>query len=338
MGRYVLRRLIWTAFVLLIVTLLTFTIFYVLPPGDPTSQVPPARQVAGGTPPTEERLAEIRRQLGLDRSLPEQYGLFVKHLVMGDGDDCPTGIKGCGWPGLGFSFETRTSVRQEIMERAPRTLSLALGAAVIWLIVGISIGIVSALRRRTLTDRLAMGFVLFGISAPVFWLGLMALFVFWQTLGIEALGTGYVNLQDDPVSWFQHLILPWCVLALLFAAFYARMTRGNLIDTMGSDFIRTARAKGLPERTVVAKHGLRASLTPIVTMLGMDLALLVGGAFITEIVFNLQGLGQWAVSSAYSSDLPALVGVTVVTAFAVAVLNLIVDIAYAYLDPRVRLS
>jgi peptide/nickel transport system permease protein len=180
--------------------------------------------------------------------------------------------------------------------------------------------------------------VFFGISAPVFWLGLMALFVFWQTLGIEALGTGYVNLQDDPVGWFQHLILPWCVLSLLYAAFYARMTRGNLIDTMGSDFIRTARAKGLPERTVVAKHGLRASLTPILTMLGMDLALLVGGAFITEIVFNLQGLGQWAVSSAYSSDLPALVGVTVVTAFAVAVLNLIVDVAYVYLDPRVRLS
>ena len=338
MGRFVLRRLIWTAFVLLIVTLLTFTIFYVLPPGDPTTQVPPARRVSGGKPPTPERVAEIRRQLGLDRSLPEQYGLFVKHLVLGDGDDCPPGIKGCGWPGLGFSFETRTSVRQEIIERAPRTISLAFGAAVIWLIVGISVGIVSALRRRTLTDRLAMGFVLFGISAPVFWLGLMALFIFWQTLGIQALGTGYVNLRDDPVGWFQHLILPWCVLAFLFAAFYARMTRGNLIDTMGSDFIRTARAKGLPERTVVAKHGLRASLTPIVTMLGMDLALLLGGAFITEIVFNLQGLGQWAVSAASSSDLPALVGVTVVTAFSVAVLNLIVDIAYAYLDPRVRPS
>ena len=244
MGRYVLRRLIWTAFVLLIVTLLTFTIFYVLPPGDPTSQVPPARQVAGGTPPTEERLAEIRRQLGLDRSLPEQYGLFVKHLVMGDGR-LPDRDQGMHGPGSGSPSRLAPSVRQE-SERAPRTLSLALGAAVIWLIVGISIGIVSALRRRTLTDRLAMGFVLFGISAPVFWLGLMALFVFWQSLDIEALGTGYVNLQDDPVGWFQHLILPWCVLALLFAAFYARMTRGNLIDTMGSDFIRTARAKACP--------------------------------------------------------------------------------------------
>jgi peptide/nickel transport system permease protein len=332
----VIRRVLWAILVMFLVTLITFVIFYVLPPGDPAARVPPARQVSGGAPATTERLEEIRRQLGLDKSLPEQYGLFVKRLVLGDGNDCPAGIRGCGWPGLGYSFTSRTSVRQEIIERAPRTLSLALGAAVIWLVVGISIGIVSALRRRTLADRLAMGFALFGISAPVFWLGLMALFIFWQQLDIESVGTGYVNLRDDPAGWFQHLILPWCVLALLFAAFYARMTRGNLIDTMGEDFIRTARAKGLSERKVVARHGLRASLTPVVTMLGMDLALLLGGAFITEVVFNLQGLGQWAVSSASASDLPALVGVTVVTAFAVAILNLVVDVVYAYLDPRVR--
>jgi|SRR5215211_5269764 len=337
MGRYVLRRLIWTVFVLLVVTLVTFTIFYVMPPSDPALQFTD-RQVFGGFRPSPERLAEVRRQLGLDRSLPEQYGLFVKRLVLGDRDDCPPGIRGCGWPGLGISYDSRTAVRQEIIERGPRTISLALGAAVIWLVVGISIGIVSALRRRTLTDRLAMGFALFGISAPVFLLGLMALFIFWQTLGIDALGTGYVNLQDDPVGWFQHLILPWCVLALLFAAFYARMTRGNLIDTMGEDFIRTARAKGVPERKVVAKHGLRASLTPVVTMLGMDLALLLSGAFITEIVFNLQGIGQLAVSSASRGDLPALVGVTITTSFSVTILNLVVDVAYAYLDPRVRYS
>lgn len=337
MGRYVLRRLVWTAFVLLLVTLITFVIFYVMPPSDPALTFS-QRQVSGGRQPSAEVFEEVRRQLGLDRSLPEQYGLFVKRLVLGDGDDCPAGIRGCGWPGLGFSYDSRTAVRQEIIERGPRTISLALGAAVIWLVVGISVGIVSALRRRTLTDRLAMGFVLFGISAPVFLLGLMALFIFWQKLGIEALGTGYVTLRDDPVGWFQHLILPWCVLALLFAAFYARMTRGNLIDTMGEDFIRTARAKGLSERTVVAKHGLRASLTPIVTMLGMDLALLLGGAFITEIVFNLQGIGQWAVSSASAGDLPALIGVTIITAFAVAVFNLVADLAYAYLDPRVRYS
>jgi peptide/nickel transport system permease protein len=336
MTRYVLRRLIWAAFVLLIVTLLTFTIYYVLPHGDPTGRIPPARQVFGGPRPSAKRLAEVRHQLGLDRPLPEQYALFVERLVVGD--DCPPPTTGCGWPGLGISYDSRTAVRQEIIDRAPRTISLVLGAAVIWLVVGISVGIVSALRRGTVWDRLAMGFVLFGISAPVFWLGVMALFIFWQTLGIHALGTGYVSLQDDPAAWFGHLILPWCVLAFGFAAVYARMTRGNVLDTMGEDFIRTARAKGVRERRVVGKHALRASLTPMVTMLGMDLALLLGGAFITEIIFNLQGLGQWAVSSTFRGDLPALAGVTITVCFAIVMLNLVVDIAYAYLDPRVRYS
>ncbi|MDQ3865494.1 MAG: ABC transporter permease, partial [Actinomycetota bacterium] len=228
-------------------------------------------------------------------------------------------------------------VKNELLERLPRTVLLAAGAALIWIIMGVSIGIVSAIKRRTWADRLAMGFALFGISAPVFWLGLMALFIFWQKLGI-APGTGYVPFRDNPAQWFGHLIMPWVVLALLYAAFYARMTRGNLIDTMGEDYIRTARAKGLPERRVVFKHGLRASLTPIATMFGMDVALLIGGAVITETVFNIQGLGNWAVNAASSADLPAIMGVVIVASFAVAIMNLLVDVLYAYLDPRVRLS
>jgi peptide/nickel transport system permease protein len=204
--------------------------------------------------------------------------------------------------------------------------------------MGVTIGIISALKRRSLADRLAMGFALFGISAPVFWLGLLALWFFVQKAGIEEFSTGYVPFAENPYQWFTHLILPWIVLALLYAAFYARMTRGNLIDTLGEDYIRTARAKGLPERTVIMKHGLRASLTPVVTMFGMDIALLIGGAVITETVFNIQGLGNWAVSSAASADLPAVVGVTLVLAIAVALMSLIVDILYAYLDPRVRYS
>ena len=322
MGRYVIRRLLWTVLVVLVVTLITFVIFYVMPPGNPAVRF-------AGKSPTPEIVAEVERQLGLDKSLPEQYGLFVKRLFTGDE---------YGTPGLGFSYDSREPVLNEIKERFPRTLSLALGAAVVWVVMGISIGIVSALRRRSLADRLAMGFALFGISAPVFWLGLMALFIFVQQLGIEAFSTGYVNLRDDPSGWFSHLILPWFVLALLYAAFYARMTRGNLIDTMGEDFIRTARAKGVPERRVVVKHGLRASLTPVVTMFGMDVALLIGGAVITETVFNLQGLGNWAVNAAASADLPAVIGVTLVLALAVTLMNLIVDIVYAYLDPRVRYS
>lgn len=322
MGRYVIRRLLWTVVVVLIVTLVTFVIFYILPPGDPAVRF-------AGKQPTPELIAEVRSQLGLDRSLPEQYALFLKRLVVGDQ---------YGWPGLGFSYDSRTPIKEEIVERAPRTFSLAIGAATLWLIMGISIGIVSALKRRTLADRLAMGFALFGVSAPVFWLGLLALYVFWQQLGLESFGTGYVELSEDPAGWLSHLILPWFVVALLYAAFYARMTRGNLIDTMGEDYIRTARAKGLPERRVVMKHGLRASLTPIATMFGIDIALLIGGAVITETVFNIQGLGNWAVNAAASSDLPAVVGVTLVLALAVTLMSLLVDILYAYLDPRVRYS
>ena len=356
MGRYVIRRLLWTVLVVLLVTLLTFIVFYVMPPGNPAIRF-------AGKQPTPELIAQVEKQFGLDRSLPEQYAHFLRRLFLGDGRECPlylkpacqiqavedfvvldepgcaTGVSGCGWPGLGMSFDSRTAVRQELIERTPRTLALIAGAATIWLIVGISIGVVSALKRRTIWDRLAMGFALFGISAPVFWLGLVGLWIFTVKLPFaESMGTGYVEFGDDPVGWFTHLILPWTVLALLYAAFYARMTRGNLIDTMGEDYIRTARAKGLPERRVIFKHGLRASLTPIVTMFGLDVALLVGGAVITETVFNIQGLGNYAVQSAVSADLPAMTGVVVIVAFAVAFMNLVVDIVYAYLDPRVRYS
>jgi peptide/nickel transport system permease protein len=180
-----------------------------------------------------------------------------------------------------------------------------------------------------------MGFALFGISAPVFWLGLMALFIFWNKLNLTA-GTGYTSFTENPEQWASHLILPWTVLALLYAAIYARMVRGNLLDAMGEDYIRTARAKGLSERDVIFKHGLRASLAPIVTMFGLDIALLVGGAIITESVFNLDGLGFMAVDSVFRQDLPATLGVVLVATFAVVMMNLIVDIAYAFLDPRVR--
>jgi peptide/nickel transport system permease protein len=214
-------------------------------------------------------------------------------------------------------------------------LFLIAGAATIWLVVGVSIGIISAVRRRSVVDRAAMGFALVGISTPVFWLGLMALFIFWRQLGWTG-GTGYVSPVDSLGGFFSHMILPWVVLALLYAAFYARMTRNNLLETLGEDYIRTARAKGLSERQVIFKHGLRASLTPIVTMFGMDIALLVGGAVITESVFNLQGLGYLAINDALQQDLPVVLGVVLLAAVAVALANLIVDILYAFLDPRVR--
>jgi peptide/nickel transport system permease protein len=305
--------------VMLIVTLVTFVIFFVMPPRDPALAF-------AGKQPTPELIEEARRQFGLDKPVWHQYLLFVQHVVTGDE---------YGWPGLGYSYNDRVPIRAELLDRAVVTMQLAFGAAVVWLLLGIPIGIISALRPRTAIDRFAMGFALFGVSAPVFWLGLMFLLIFWQYLGILP-GTGYVPFTENPASWFTHFIGPWVVLALLYAAFYARMVRANLMETMGEDYIRTARAKGLSERTVVGKHGLRASLTPIVTMFGVDFATLLGGAVITETVFNLPGLGAWVVSSARTGDLPAILGVTVMAAFFVALLSLIVDIVYAYLDPRVR--
>ena len=322
MARYVARRLAWSVLVVLLVTFATFAIFFVMPPGDPAVRF-------AGKQPTPELIAEVERQLGLDKPVPVQYALFVKRLVLGDQ---------YGWPGLGFSYDSREPVKDELLERAPRTLLLVAGAALAWLVIGVAVGIVSAVRRGTWSDRLAMGFALFGISAPVFWLGLMALFLFWEKLGIEAVGTGYTPFSESPSAWFGHMIMPWVVVALLYAAFYARMTRGNLIDTMGEDYIRTARAKGLPERQVVGKHALRASLTPVVTMFGMDIAIFIGSAVITETVFNIQGIGAWAVSSVFGADLPAILGVTVIAAVCVTLMNLVVNVAYAYLDPRVRYS
>jgi peptide/nickel transport system permease protein len=316
---YIIRRLLWAVVVLLAVTLITFFIFYKLPPGDPALRFV-------GKQPTTESIALVRHNLGLDKPFYVQYGKFLKAIVLGDR---------YGWPGLGFSYDSSVPIRDKIIEKAPRTISLIIGASILWLVFGVLIGVISAIRRRTVVDRLAMGFALFGISAPVFWLGLMALFIFWYKLHLTA-GTGYTPITENPQQWASHLILPWIVLALLYAAIYARMVRGNLLDAMGEDYIRTARAKGLSEGTVIFRHGLRASLAPIVTMFGLDIALLVGGAVITESVFNLDGLGFMAVDSVFRQDLPATLGVVLVATFAVVIMNLVVDIAYAFLDPRVR--
>jgi len=316
---YLARRLTWAVAVLLAVTALTFAIFYLLPPGDPALRFV-------GKQPTPENLALVRHNLGLDHPWYVQYGKFVKSIVVGDK---------YGWPGLGYSYDSSVPIRDKIMEKAPRTFSLIVGASIIWLTMGVLIGVISAIKRRTVFDRVAMGFALFGISAPVFWLGLMALFIFWYKLDLTA-GTGYTSFTTSPREWASHLILPWTVLALLYAAIYARMVRGSLLDTMGEDFIRTARAKGLSERTVIFRHGLRASLAPIVTMFGLDIALLVGGAVITESVFNLDGLGFMAIDSVFRQDLPGVLGVVLIGTFAVVIMNLLVDIAYAFLDPRVR--
>jgi peptide/nickel transport system permease protein len=316
---YIARRLFWTLIVVACVIGITFVVFYLLPAGDPALRF-------AGKNPNQAELDLIRHRLGLDQPWYVQFGKFIKTFFTGDQ---------YGWPGLGYTFAGGSSVLDLIAARAPRTIFLIIGAATMWLTAGVAIGIISAVKRRTLVDRGAMGFALFGISAPVFWLGLMFLYIFWRQLGWTG-GTGYISPTESITGFFSHMILPWTALAMLYAAFYARMTRNNLLETLGEDYIRTARAKGLTERQVIFKHGLRASLTPIVTMFGLDIALLVGGAVITESVFNIQGLGYLAINSALTQDLPTVVGVVLVAAVAVAMANLVVDILYAFIDPRVR--
>jgi peptide/nickel transport system permease protein len=322
MLRYIIRRLLYLILVMFVITLVTYLIFYKLPSGDP------AIRFAGKTP-TPDIVAEVRKQFGLDKPLLVQYGTFMKKLFLGDE---------YGWPGFGFSFDTRSPVREALFSRIGVTLQLGAGAAVLWVLLGVPLGILSALKRRTFIDRATMGFALFGVSAPVFAVGLAALYIFWQRLGIKAVGTGYVSPGDDFGAFFGHMILPWSVLALQYAAFYARMVRSNLLETLGEDYIRTARAKGLSERKVIGKHGLRASLTPVVTIFGMDFSLLIGGAVLTESVFNLPGMGQLIVQSVNRQDIPVVLATTIVAAFFVSVMSLVVDILYGYLDPRVRFS
>jgi peptide/nickel transport system permease protein len=232
-------------------------------------------------------------------------------------------------------------VKQQIFDRVPATASLAIGAAVIWLVVGISVGTISAIKRRTLIDRVSMGAALVAISAPVYWLGLVALYLFSTDIGKFHIFKGagsYVPLSQDPAAWFGSLILPWLVLAAAFAAFYARLLRGNLIEVMSEDYIRTARAKGLRERRVIFRHGIRSAITPVVTAAGLDIGILLGGAILTESVFNIPGIGRLAFDSIQNSDLPVIQGTVLLGAFFIIFANLVVDVIYAFLDPRVRYS
>jgi peptide/nickel transport system permease protein len=271
-----------------------------------------------------------RHAFGLDRPLYVQYGRFAKGMIP--------------WPGLFlnedvyYSYSNFVPVKDEIFARLPVTITLAVGAAIAWVLIGIPIGIISAVKRGSFWDRASMVFALIGVSAPTFWLAFLFLYIFWFKLG-WAPPSG-IPIGDSVIQavFSGAFILPWAVLSLTFAAFYARMVRGNLIETMGEDYIRTARAKGLSEKRVIYKHGLRAALTPVVTLFGLNLAELLGGAFITETVFNLPGIGQYAVRSISTNDFPSVMGVTLFGAFWIALANLVVDIVYAFLDPRVRYS
>ncbi|MEV6493031.1 ABC transporter permease, partial [Actinoplanes sp. NPDC051633] len=226
----------------------------------------------------------------------------------------------------------------ELLSRLPVTLSLAIGAAILWLLFGLTTGVISALRRGSMLDRAAMGVSLAGVSLPIFFTGMIALTLFSYKLGWTAPGGTYTPIEENPGKWAYALLLPWLVLALQFSAQYARLTRAGMLETMGEDYIRTARAKGLPERDVTVRHGLRAALTPILTIFGLDFGILLGGAVLTESVFSLPGMGKYAIDAITNNDLPKVLGVVMMAAFFVVIANLVVDLLYAVVDPRVRLG
>ena len=321
MGRYLIRRSLFLILVLVIVSFMTFLIFYKLPPGDPA-------RIAAGRRTSPDILRQARENLGLDRPWYVQYGRFAKGLLP--------------WPGyflneqVYFSYNNFVPVSEQLFDRLPVTIVLAVGASVVWVLIGLPIGIMSAIKPRSTRDRAGMLFALFGVSAPVFWLGYVMLYVFWFKLSWFPGSTLPIDETLFESVLRGRFVLPWITLSLTFAAFYARMTRSNLIETMSEDYIRTARAKGLSERRVIFKHGLRAALTPVVTMFGLDLGILLGGAVITEQVFNLPGIGHYVIDALTTNDFPAVMGVTVFAALFIIVANLLVDVAYAFLDPRVR--
>ena len=319
MSAFVVRRLLWSVLLLLIISFITFVVFVMLPSSDPAL-------LRAGRNPTPELVASIRETLGLDEPWYVQYAIYVKNLVLHFD--------------FGYSYQNNVAVKDTLFDRLPATVSLAVGGAVIWLLIGVAVGIASAIKRGTILDRLTMGGALIAISAPAYWLGLVAIYLFSKDLGkvlpIFAGAGQYTPITQDPLAWASALVLPWIVLATSFSAVYARFLRSNLLDVMGEDYIRTAKAKGLSERRVVLKHGVRSAVTPVVTMFGLDLGILLGGAILIEAVFNIPGIGRLAFDAIQKSDLPMVQGTVLIGALAIVTMNLIVDVVYAFLDPRVR--
>src|SRR5436190_18148679 len=323
MGTFLIRRIFWAIFLFIAATIITYAIFFLIP-GDPA-------QLACGKGCTQIQVAHVRHFLHLDDPIYEQYGRFLWNLV--------------GHQDLGRSFLNRQSVNYLVGQAAPVTASLVFGGAIFWLSLSIPIGVLSALKPRSLLDRASMTFVLVGISAHPVWIGLILSYIFGYKLNVTPIA-GYCNFFGTspgtgcggPVQWAYHMILPWCTFMLLYAALYVRLIRANVMETLNEDYVRTARSKGAASHRILVHHVLRNSMLPIVTILGMDIGLALGGAIFTETIFNLHGLGQQVITSYNQLDLPVITGIVVFSTIAVIVFNLIVDITYAYLDPRIPLA
>ncbi|MDX6348114.1 MAG: peptide/nickel transport system permease protein [Streptomyces sp.] len=317
---------------LLIVTLATFAIFFMVP--KLTGSDPALLFVGKQSDPAA--IAGIRIKLGLNDPILVQYWKFLEGLVMGRDYANGVDVTHCQAPCFGYSFRTEQEVWPWLLDRIPVTLSLAAGAVVLWVTGGVATGVLSALKRGSAWDRTAMGIALSGVSLPIYFTGLLSLAIF--SYALNWVNSDYAPITSNPAQWFEGLILPWITLSFLYAAMYARLTRATMLEILGEDYIRTARAKGLSEPVVIGKHAMRSTLTPILTILGLDLGGLLGGAVLTETTFNLPGLGRGAVQAISSQDLPMILGVTLVAAFFIVIANLVVDLLYAVIDPRVRLS
>ena len=313
MTAYIIRRLGWSVVVLVLVCAITFVIFFAVP-GNPA-------QLIAGKYATKETIALVEKRFGLDQPLPLQFLHFVVHAAYGD------------W---GFSYVSQQPVLATILTAFPKTLSLTLGAVVIWLLIGIPAGILSAMKPGSIWDRSTMVFTLIGISAPAYWIGLIFLRVFADRMGLFPLGDYTEMSQGGLLAWAHHLVLPWITLALLYAGWYARMTRAQMLDIARLDYVRTAYAKGLAKPVIVARHIFRNALLPLVTMLGMDVAYLFGGAVLTESVFGIPGIGGLAWRAIRMRDLPMVMGTVLFAAVFIVIANLIVDLLYFALDPRIQ--
>jgi peptide/nickel transport system permease protein len=309
------RRVMGAILVCIAVTFIVFVIFIVVPGGDPAQRI-------GGKNATPQLIVNIRHAWGFDRPFYYQYWVLLKKMFSGDL----------------VSYTSQQNVISQIVQGMPATFSLTIGAGIIWLFFGILVGVISAVSAGRLSDRLITVFALIGISMPVFWLGIICRYYLAEG-GIATIFPDgeYIGLSQNPFQWFWHLFLPWIVLAVLFIGFYGRVLRGNILDTINEDYVRTAKAKGLSPRRILRKHVLRTSLIPVITLFGLDFAsVLGGGAILTETVFDLHGVGQYAAQSINNFDLPPIMGVTMYGAFFITIFSVLVDLFYAYLDPRIR--
>jgi peptide/nickel transport system permease protein len=318
MALFLIRRIGHGILVLWLITMAVFALFFVAPSN--------VAQSLAGRQATPETIALIKQRLGLDLPVWKQYLNFIENAVQGN---------------LGYDYYHQVAVTTIIGQALPITVSLALGAAVIWLLLGVFNGVISAVHPRSLADRGLTLFSLFFYSFPSFLLGLLLLYFLYFRLTLAGFtwfpAGGYSGITQGVGAWVQHLVLPWLALALLLAATYTRLTRGSMLDVLGEDYIRTARSKGIRESRVIVRHGLRSALTPVVTQFGIDLGQLIGGVVVIETVFSLPGLGQTAIVAINQQDLPVIIGIVLFASAAVVVSNILVDILYAVLDPRVRL-